>query len=168
MKTILHDVSRHPVRFTAFASLSLLLAVGCGGKQSVASKSAAAYQEALKKGVPIGEGSHGGHVASEKGGMAGMDHSKMKQGEGMAGTSMGDPITAAIVADKSAAPTAGKPAAILSPDPLDAPAATAVEDAQRSKQMNEAMAAGEGMTMSHGSYVQKDAGRPQATPTGKR
>ena len=200
MKTILHDVSRHPVRFTAFASLSLLLAVGCGGKQSVASKSAAAYQEALKKGVPIGEGSHGGHVASEKSGMAGMDHSKMKQGGGMdgmagmdhskmkqgsgmsgmsgmegrdhskmqGGMTMGDPATAAIVADKSAAPTAGKPAAILSPDPLDAPAATAVEDAQRSKQMNEAMASGDGMTMSHGNYVQKDAGRLQATgKTGK-
>ncbi len=214
MKTILHDVSRHPVRFTAFASLSLLLAVGCGGKQSVASKSAAAYQEALKKGVPIGEGSHGGHVASEKGGMAGMDHSKMKQGGGMdgmagmdhskmkqgsgmsgmsgmegmdhskmkqggsmagmdhskmqGGMTMGDPATAAIVADKSASPTAGKPAAILSPDPLDAPAATAVEDAQRSKQMNEAMASGDGMTTSHGNYVQKDAGRLQATgKTGK-
>ena len=200
MKTILRDVSRHPVRFTAFASLSLLLAVGCGGKQSVASKSAAAYQEALKKGVPIGEGSHGGHVASEKGGMAGMDHSKMKQGGGMdgmagmdhskmkqgsgmsgmsgmegrdhskmqGGMTMGDPATAAIVADKSASPTPGKPAAILSPDPLDAPAATAVEDAQRSKQMNEAMASGDGMTTSHGNYVQKDAGRLQATgKTGK-
>lgn len=174
MKTILHDVSRHPVRFTAFASLSVLLAVGCGGKQSVASKSAAAYQEALEKGLAVGEGVHGGHAAPEKGGMAGMDHSKIQQGGSMSGMDhsktkqgsmagmdhskmqqggamsgmdhsklqeggmpMGDAATAAIVADNSAAPTAGKPAAILSPDPLDAPATTAVEDAQRSKRMNE-------------------------------
>lgn len=77
---------------------------------------------------------------------------------------MGDPATAAIVADKSAASTAGKPAAILSPDPLDAPATTAVEDAQRSKQMNETMASGDGMTVSHGNYVQRDAGRLQTPP----
>ncbi|MDL2718933.1 MAG: hypothetical protein PT977_14385, partial [Acidobacteriota bacterium] len=78
-------LGRHSVRPAAVAALALLLAVGCGGKQSVASKSAAAYQEALKKGLPIGEGSHGGHVASEKGGMAGMEHSKIKPGAGMAG-----------------------------------------------------------------------------------
>ncbi|MDL2718934.1 MAG: hypothetical protein PT977_14390, partial [Acidobacteriota bacterium] len=97
-------------------------------------------------------------------------HSKMKGGgmAGMAGMAMGDPATAAIVAERSAAATPGKPAAILSSDPLDAPATTAVEDAQRSKQMNEGMASGDGMTMSPGNYVQKDAGRPQATPTGKR
>jgi hypothetical protein len=209
--TASHRLSRHPVRLAAVASLSVLLAVGCGGKQSVASKSAAAYREAREKGLPVGEGVHGGHAASEKGGMAGMDHSKMqqggmagmdrskmqqggmagmdrskikqgggmagmagmdhsklKQGEGMNSMAMGDPATAAIVADKSAAAMPGKAAAILSPDPLDAPAATAAEDAQRSARMNEMMASGDGMTMSPGNYVHKDAGRPQATPTGKR
>lgn len=57
------------MRLAAVASLSVLLAVGCGGKQSVASKSAAAYQEALEKGMPIGEGGHGGHAIPAKGGI---------------------------------------------------------------------------------------------------
>lgn len=73
-----------------------LLFAACGGKESVASKSAAAYAEAKAKGVPAG-GEHGGHSAGEQststevdpskmspGDMAGMDHSTMKPGD-MAG-----------------------------------------------------------------------------------
>jgi hypothetical protein len=37
------------------------IAIGCGGKQTMASKSAAAYDEAKKKGIPIAAGEHGGH-----------------------------------------------------------------------------------------------------------
>ncbi len=40
----------------------------CGGKQTMASKSAAAYDEARKKGLPVSAGQHE---------MAGMDHSSM-------------------------------------------------------------------------------------------
>jgi hypothetical protein len=41
-------------------------AVACGGKQSVASKSAAAYEEAQVKGTPVGGGhEHGGHGPTE-------------------------------------------------------------------------------------------------------
>jgi hypothetical protein len=41
-----------------------LLALACGGKESVASKSAAAYDEAKAKGVAVGGGhEHGGHEA---------------------------------------------------------------------------------------------------------
>ena len=63
------------------ASLAVLLATACGGKQGVASKSNAAYQEAQKKGLPVGEAVHGGHAAAEDAPMAGMDHSKMDQGD---------------------------------------------------------------------------------------
>jgi hypothetical protein len=72
----------------------ILLAIGatlsalrCGGRQSMASKSAASYREAVAKGVPVGSGAHGGHTAArastaEAGGghdkMAGMDHGQMQ------------------------------------------------------------------------------------------
>ena len=219
------------------ALFSLALAAACGGKQTVASKSAAAYEDARAKGLPVEGGGHGGHGASsggvmpgmdhattnadsagtdrsdkEKGGMAGMDHSQMQHGAtagmdhsrmqhgAMAGVDhskmqhgatagmdhsqmqhgamagmdhskmqegvpMSDTATAAIVAEKSAQPESGEPAAHLSPDSVDAPAATAVEDARRSAQMNEAMSSGDGMMMmSHGMYVQRDAGRSTAAP----
>jgi hypothetical protein len=57
-----------------------LMALGCGGKQSVASKSAAAYREAVAKGIPVTAGEHGGHAndhAAATSGMAGMDKSAM-------------------------------------------------------------------------------------------
>lgn len=59
---------------------ALALLISCGGKQSVASKSAAALQEAQKKGLPISGESHGGHMATvaEEGDQAGaVDHSTM-------------------------------------------------------------------------------------------
>lgn len=70
----------------------LLLVIACGGKQTVASRSAEAFREAQQKGTPLGGDSHGGHSAGQStdhsnmksGDMAGMDHSKMKPG-GMAG-----------------------------------------------------------------------------------
>ena len=76
----------HP-RTIAFVSLlAVVNLVACGGRQTMASKSAAAYAEAQKKGQKIAAGGeHGGH-AVESGAaeapaahadMAGMDHSKM-------------------------------------------------------------------------------------------
>jgi hypothetical protein len=82
---------------TLACGTALLAAIGvvaCGGKQTMASKSAAAYDEARKKGIPIEAGEHGGHTAEPEGAattsaetapmpgmdhsaMAGMDHSKM-------------------------------------------------------------------------------------------
>ncbi|HYS52205.1 MAG TPA: hypothetical protein VER58_00405 [Thermoanaerobaculia bacterium] len=62
-----------------------LLAAACGGKTSIASKSAAAYRSAVQKGIPVSEGGHGGHqVAAQPSDhskmagmhMPGMDHSK--------------------------------------------------------------------------------------------
>ncbi len=56
----------------------------CGGKQSMASKSAAAYVKAQKQGIPVSGGEHGGHAADHAGvermdhaTMTGMDHSRM-------------------------------------------------------------------------------------------
>jgi len=66
--------------------LSLLLISACGGKNSMASKSATAYREAVAKGIPVSEGGHGGHQAAadhsqmpgmDQSTMTGMEHSKM-------------------------------------------------------------------------------------------
>lgn len=62
------------------------LLAGCGGRQSVASKSAAAYQEAVRNGRPVTGGhEHGGHAAEPEGAavdqhdaMAGMGHQPMQ------------------------------------------------------------------------------------------
>jgi len=80
------------------ALLAAIALVACGGKQTMASKSAAAYDEAKKKGNTIDAGEHGGHSAEtaeqsrsapagttkhgagegmDHGAMPGMDHSKM-------------------------------------------------------------------------------------------
>ena len=81
----------------ALAAAIALTIAGCGGKQTMASKSAAAYDEARKKGIPISAGEHGGHGTEASaetpattststaaampgmnhGQMAGMDHSSM-------------------------------------------------------------------------------------------
>ena len=75
---------------TLFLAIALALA-GCGGRQTMASKSSAAYDDAIKKGIPIQAGEHGGHENADRSstaeqaampgmdhaGMAGMDHSKM-------------------------------------------------------------------------------------------
>jgi hypothetical protein len=68
------------------ALLAAIAVVACGGKQTMASKSAAAYDEAKKKGIPIEAGEHGGHSAepvvaatssAQTAAMPGMDHSTM-------------------------------------------------------------------------------------------
>jgi len=102
-------------RTFACGALIALAAVfaACGGKQSIASKSAAAYVEAQKQGIPVSAGEHGGHAAdhagvermdhatmtgmdhsrmtgTQHGSMAGMDHMKMRAGHtGMAGMDHG-------------------------------------------------------------------------------
>ncbi len=103
---------KHPIRRSAVESVTavalLLLVAACGGKQTVAVKSAEAFRDAQQKGVPVGGDSHGGHSAggaagtttdsagdhatmtgmdhstmaeTNQAGMAGMDHSKMQQGQ---------------------------------------------------------------------------------------
>src|SRR5437764_12368677 len=68
------------------ALLGAIGVVACGGKQTMASKSAAAYDEAKKKGIPIEAGEHGAHSAepagaattsTETAAMPGMDHGAM-------------------------------------------------------------------------------------------
>jgi hypothetical protein len=77
---------KHHIRTLACAALLGAIAVACGGKQTMASKSAAAYDEAKKKGIPIESGEHGGHAAEPAGAattsmetaaMPGMDHGAM-------------------------------------------------------------------------------------------
>lgn len=104
---------KHHIRTTAIGSMIaialMLFLPACGGKQTVASKSADAFREAQKKGTPIGGEGHGGHsaggddhgamtdsagdhstmtgmehstaTAGSQDGTAGMDHSKMQQGQ---------------------------------------------------------------------------------------
>src|SRR5881394_4667244 len=79
---------KHHIRALAYG-LALLAAIGvvaCGGKQTMASKSAAAYDDAKEKGIPIEAGEHGGHAAepagaattsNETAAMPGMDHGAM-------------------------------------------------------------------------------------------
>jgi hypothetical protein len=86
-ETETHDMKHH-IR-TLACGAALLAAIGvvaCGGKQTMASKSAAAYDEAKKKGIPIEAGEHGGHSAepagaattsTETAAMPGMDHGAM-------------------------------------------------------------------------------------------
>lgn len=72
-----------PIGYALLITFGLL--AGCGGRQSAASKSAAAYQEAVRKGTPVTGGhEHGGHSAEpgatapeEHAGMPGMGHESM-------------------------------------------------------------------------------------------
>lgn len=67
--------------FVALAAATLLLAA-CGGKQSVASKSAAAFREAQAKETSVGEPSHGGHAATPDGSLTtSTDHTGMSEPE---------------------------------------------------------------------------------------
>ena len=93
-ETETHDMKHHVrtiVHGTALLVGIAMMLGACGGKQTMASKSAAAYDEARKKGLPVSADEHGGHEAgraaepvpttsaatSEHGSMPGMDHSGM-------------------------------------------------------------------------------------------
>src|SRR5688572_13247072 len=60
----------------ALPAVVLLLLAACGGNESVASRSAAAYREAQAKGTPVAGGhQHGGqHAAAPTGATPEMDH----------------------------------------------------------------------------------------------
>lgn len=80
MKHDIRSYTSNPV-FAAVAAATLLLAA-CGGKQSMASKSAAAFREAQAKGTPAGEPSHGGHAATPDGSLTtSTDHAEMSEME---------------------------------------------------------------------------------------
>ncbi len=59
-------------RWFAFAIFAVSLAIGCRGKQSMASKSAARYRDAVAKGIPVAAGGHGQDMKN----MPGMQHGK--------------------------------------------------------------------------------------------
>jgi len=118
---------KHHIRTLACgaALLAAIAVIACGGKQTMASKSAAAYDDAKKKGIPIASGEHGGHSAEasaeppassaptgtdhatmpamDHGAMAGMDQSKM--------TGMDQSAMAGMDHSKMAGMTPGSPAA---------------------------------------------------------
>ncbi len=244
-----------PAATLAGGLVALAVLVGCGGQPSVASRSAAAFEEAQKKGKTFeGSGHSHGHGAMTPGGAgqeesaAGDDHGQHDQGQAEAahdhaameqsGAEHGghdshasraqrdehaghaaqsghsehaaqDPHAGhdmspqnppasgheghsmdhdemdhdemdhgemdhgehgEMAPDTAEAPAAvppGQPAKTLSPDALDAPAATSIVDAQRSAEMAEEMSGGggHGGHGGHGTgmYKQIDAGRgPEA------
>ena len=73
---------RHSIKY-AIAVTAILAIASCGGKESMASKSAEAYRQAIAQGKPVGAAVHGGHAANTSGqaattdAMAGMDHGSM-------------------------------------------------------------------------------------------
>lgn len=71
---------------TFACGIALLAGVACGGRQTTASKSAAAYDEARRNGQQVSAGEHGGHenapatasaADATQPPMSGMDHSTM-------------------------------------------------------------------------------------------
>jgi len=89
-----NDKSKSKNRPAAVLASGLVALAGCGKDPSVASRSAAAFREAHKKGATFegAAGSHGGHSASTPGeGEAGMAGMKMggEDQAGMAGMKMG-------------------------------------------------------------------------------
>ena len=64
----------------AIACAAIIAAVGCGGKQSVASRSAAAYRQAIAEGKDVGAGGHvhGGHAHDESAEAATTTHDSMQ------------------------------------------------------------------------------------------
>jgi uncharacterized protein involved in copper resistance len=92
-ETETHNMKHH-VRTVAsgIALLVAMLLAACGGKQTMASKSAAAFDEARKVGLPVSAGEHGGHQAAPESSdgttpMTSMDHAQMpgmKHGSGSA------------------------------------------------------------------------------------
>ena len=213
------------MKWTAAAAgvLALAVLVGCGDEPSVASKSAAAFQEAQKEGKTFdgaghengaghGHDAHGaaepapaqgsehhhgtapeadhsamghggghpaeGHATAQHGGHAAPStghehtgHSQLAGQGGHAGHNQPAPQPSAPRDDHAGHSASGgetpsrpvadlpaQPASILRPDPLDAPAATSVRDAQRAEEMNQAMSGAHG---GHGTstYRHVDAGR---------
>jgi len=86
---------KHHIRTLACGAvlLAAIVMIACGGKETMASKSAAAYDEAKKKGIPIEAGEHGGHsnetdAPADHAAMPEMDHSQMpgmKHGDATSG-----------------------------------------------------------------------------------
>lgn len=61
------------------AGVLTLTAGGCGGRDTVASRSAAAYREAVEKGIPI-EDDHGGHAHDQGGAVSPEDPAEHHEG----------------------------------------------------------------------------------------
>ena len=166
----------------------VIFAVGCGGRDSAASRSAAEFdREQQKGGTAATGGAHGGHGAGQEPaddaeardseGMAGMDHANMPgmkpagaaktQGGAMAGMDHanmpGTTIAPPLPEKASVSAQPGQPAATLRPGDLDGAAPTSVRDAARSAELAQATAGG-GHGMTHGTYSQTDAGRDATAP----
>ncbi len=238
------DDSKRWLAAVSVGGLVLVSLIGCGREESVASKSAAAFREAQKRGeafggqghghgaatpgggedtpegmpaehapageeAPAGEamrhgGAHGGMAhpgatpgapgKERHGGHAAMEHGTMEHGQRPAAPSGPAPeqhaghgghravpreappaatppaghaghasspagVQPAPSAPAPAAVPPGQPAATLRPDPLDAPAASSVADAQRAAALAQEMAGDGHGGHGAGTYRQIDAGR---------
>jgi len=164
---------KHHIRALASAAALLsavAMVLACGGRETVASKSAAAYDEARKKGVPVTSGEHGAHAAEpvvqptaiDHTAMAGMDHSSMAGMDHaampgmdhaampgmdhpqMAGMEHAGPAPASLPPPpaSNAAIARLQPAATLRADELDAPSPLAVQEAAKAATGMESMEGG--------------------------
>ena len=102
---------------------------------------------------------HAGHGATAPEAPATPTPGRQPPSAGHAGHSMPGAVPSGTTAPEPVAPSAGQPARTLSPDPLDAPAPTSVQEAQRSAEMAQGMAGGGHGGHGMGTYRQTDAGR---------
>ena len=141
----------------SLAVLAVTLGTGCRRNQTTASRSA--RMDHSRPGT-----SSGAHT----GPTSGADYSQMSMGPASAQPVAGDHSamghgpgpTPRTAEPRSAIAQPGAPASTLMQDALDAPAPTAIEEATRAES-----AAASGHDMSHGTYRQVDAGRPEVAKT---
>lgn len=84
-----------------FVAAAVMMLAGCAGRQTMASKSAAAYDEAMKKGIPIQAGEHGGHSVESAATQPAADHASMPGMEQPAMPGMPHEATSARTHDSS-------------------------------------------------------------------
>lgn len=160
------------------------LAAGCSRRQTMASKSATAYEQLVARGESVGAEGHAqmhadtqpvDHGQAPQAEMPEMAHQAAvprATGEAMPHEPTQSPPTehgemehgamehGAMEADASPPPPTLNPTAPVGGDPIDAPATTSVADAERAAALTREMSGGS-MQHQHGSttYRQTDAGR---------
>ena len=158
-----HSAAAHrssgPVRSEARAGRHHAHTTGDGHQAHTAAAATApatghAHHEMRSGAEPASEVPHAGHThtTAQPPAVSGASPAGAPAGHGGHGA----------VASRGVRSTPARPAAVLQPDALDAPAQTSVEDAARAAAMAEQMAGG-AHHMSHGSYTHVDAGRVPAT-----
>jgi len=90
-----------PACAAVFVAAAVMMLAGCGGRQTMASKSAAAYDEAMKKAIPIPAREHGGHSVESAATQPAPDHASMRGMEQPAMPGMPREAAAARTHDRS-------------------------------------------------------------------